>query len=156
MPPNIHADACSHSQGNSLVELVVVVTLLGIISSFAIPRFTHLENDVRASEVVALSANLRSAAATAHAQYLESGATLSSATMKGRTVQLANGYPDAGANGIRAVVVDPSGFTVSATATSVNYSKSDAPASAQCAVTYHASPATSSEATITDLKTSGC
>ena len=79
------------------VELVVIVTMLGIIASFAIPRFTRLNNDVRASEVVALSVNLRSAAA-----------------------------------------------------------KTDAPAPAQCAVTYHAAPATASEATITDLQTSGC
>src|ERR1700675_3547576 len=107
MPSNIHVDACSHSQGNSLVELVVVVTMLGIIASFAIPRFTHLKNDVRASEVVALSVNLRSAAAAAHAQYLESGARLSAATMKGRSVQLKNGYPEAGADGIRAAIADP-------------------------------------------------
>src|SRR5258708_39480404 len=59
----------SRSEGFSLVELVVVITLLGILCSFAIPRFTRLENDARASEVVALSLNLRSASAAAHAQY---------------------------------------------------------------------------------------
>ncbi len=48
MPSNIHVNAYSHGRGNSLVELVVVVTMLGVISSFAIPRFTHHENDVRA------------------------------------------------------------------------------------------------------------
>jgi MSHA pilin protein MshA len=156
MPSNIHVDACSNSQGNSRVELVVAVTMLGVIASFAIPRFTHLKNDVRASEVVALSVNLRSAAAAAHAQYLESGARLSTATMKGRTVRLKNGYPDAGADGIRAAIADPSGFAVSATSLSVSYAKTDAPAPAQCAVTYHASAATTSEATITDLQTGGC
>jgi prepilin-type N-terminal cleavage/methylation domain-containing protein len=50
MPSNIHVNANSHSRGNSLVELVVVVTMLGVISSFAIPRFTHHENDVRGSK----------------------------------------------------------------------------------------------------------
>jgi MSHA pilin protein MshA len=142
----------------TLVELVVVVTVLGILSSFAIPRFTHVQNVVRASEVAALSVNLRSAAAMAHAQYLEpgAGAGLSSATLKGRTIQLQNGYPDAGPNGIQVAVADLSDFTVSATPTSVTYSKTDAPVPAECAVTYHASPAASSEATITDLKTSGC
>ncbi len=51
----------SRSEGFSLVELVVVITLLGLLCSLAIPRFTRLENDARASEVLALSLNLRSA-----------------------------------------------------------------------------------------------
>jgi type II secretory pathway pseudopilin PulG len=161
MPSNIPVNACSHSQGNSRVELVVVVTMLGVFCSFAVPRFTRLQNHARASEVVALSVKLRSVAAAAHAQYLaghaqypESGARLSSATLKGRTLLLEHGYPDA--NGIRVAIPDPSGFTVSSTPTSVTYSKTDAPAPALCAVTYHPSPTASSEATITDLKTSGC
>jgi MSHA pilin protein MshA len=172
MPVNANShgpvNANSHGQGNSLLELVVVVTMLGVFSSFAIPRFTRLENHARASEVVALSANLRSVAAAAHAQYLaghaqylaghgqslESGARLSSATLKGRTLRLEHGYPDA--NGIRVAIPNPSGFTVNSTPTSVTYAKTDAPAPALCAVTYHPSPTASSEATITELKTSGC
>jgi type II secretory pathway pseudopilin PulG len=157
MSSNIQVTALySRSKRISLVEPVVVVTLLGMLGSFAIPRFTHLQNTVRASEVVALSVNLRSAAAVAHAQYLEPGARPSSAILKRRTIQLKNGYPDAGANGIRVAVADLSNFTVSSTPTSVTYSKTDAPVPSLCAVTYHASPAASSEATITDLKTSGC
>jgi MSHA pilin protein MshA len=140
----------------SLAEPVVVVTLLGLLCSFAIPRFTHVQNVVRASEVVALSVNLRSAAAVAHAQYLEPGARLSSAILKGRNIELQNGYPDAGPNGIRMAVANLSNFTVSSTPTSVTYSKTDAPDPAQCAVTYHVSPAASSEATVTGLETSGC
>src|ERR1700716_1955671 len=152
--PSSLVNAHSHSLGNSLVELVVVVTMLGIIGSFAIPRFTHLENDVRASEVAALSVNLRSAAAAAHSQYVESGAKLSFAILKGRAIHLKDGYPDPG--GIRVAIAALSDFTVSSTPTSVTYSKTDAPVPAQCAVTYHASAAASGEATITDLKTSGC
>jgi hypothetical protein len=42
MPPNIHANApCSRSKGISLVDLVVVVTLLGLLSAFALPRLVH-------------------------------------------------------------------------------------------------------------------
>ena len=139
-----------------MVDLVVVITLFGILCSFAIPRFTHLENDVRASEVLALSVNLRAASAAAHAQHVQSGGRLSSAHLKGRTIQLKNGYPDAGTNGIRLAVPDLSDFTVSSTPTAVIYSKPKAPAPAQCAVTYRASPAVSSEPAITDLHTGGC
>ena len=64
MQPNMRADTlCSPRAGFGKVEMVVVITVLGILCSFAIPRFTRLENDVRAAEVVALSINLRSAAA---------------------------------------------------------------------------------------------
>jgi MSHA pilin protein MshA len=146
----------SHCKGISLVELVVIVTLVGILAAFAIPRFLHLENDVRASEVVALSVNLRSAAAMAHTQYLLSGSTLSAAKMEGRSVQLMNGYPDASSKGILLAIADLSDFTASATATSVTFSKIGAPVGALCAVTYHASSAASSAATTTDLRTSGC
>lgn len=143
-------------QGISLVDLVVVISLVGILIAFAIPRFTHLGNDVRASEVVALSVNLRRAAEVAHAQYLRSGSTLSSATLEGRTIQLMNGYPDVGPQGIRLAIADLSDFTANSTPTSVTLSKSGAPAAAQCAVTYHASPTASSTSTITDLDTTGC
>jgi MSHA pilin protein MshA len=155
MSSNILVNADSLRPGNSLVELVVVVTMLGIISSFAIPRFTHLENDLRASEVKALSVKLRAAAAAVHAQYLESGARLSAATVKGRSIQLKNGYPDAGTHGISLAVTDLSGFAVNSTPIAVTYSKTDAPAPARCAVTYRTSPA-AGEATITDIQISGC
>jgi MSHA pilin protein MshA len=144
------------SRGILLIELVVVITLVAIVAAFAIPRFTRLENDVRSAEVVALSVKLRGAAAEAHAQYLRSGSTLSSATLQGRTVQLKNGYPDAGAQGIGLAIADASDFIVSATPTSVTYSKRGAPAAARCAVTYRASPAASEAATLSDLNTSGC
>jgi Tfp pilus assembly protein FimT len=147
---------CSRSEGISLVELVVVITLLGILCSFAIPRFTRLENDARASEVVALSLNLRSASAAAHAQYLESGGRLSSANLEGRIIQLKNGYPDAGPNGILLAVPDLSSFRVSSSLTSVTFSRTGAPAVGQCAVTYRVSPAAPSVAAITDLYTGGC
>ncbi len=146
----------SRSEGFSLVELVVVITLLGLLCSFAIPRFTRLENDARASEVLALSLNLRSASAAAHAQYLESGGRLSFASLEGRIIQLTNGYPDAGPKGIRLAVPDLSSFTVSSSPTSVTFSTTGAQAAAQCAVTYRVSPAAPSAAAITELYRAGC
>src|ERR1700722_9615329 len=136
------------SRGVSLVELVVVITLVGILIAFAIPRFTRLENDVRSTEVVALSVKLRGAAAEAHAQYLRSGSTLAAARVQGRVVRLKNGYPDAGVEGIRVVIADVSDFIVSSTPTSVTYSKRGAPVGARCAVTYSLS---SVPTTLTDL-----
>ena len=144
------------NDGGSLVELVVIITLIGMLSAFAVPRFTHLENAVRASQVVALSTNLRNVTATAHAQYVISGEKLNAATLNGKMIQLKNGYPDAGLNGIRAALANLSDFAVNFTSTSVTYSKIGAPFGAHCAVTYRAAPTTSAAAVITDLTTSGC
>jgi MSHA pilin protein MshA len=156
MRSNVNVAGLRLGAGMALIELVVVITLVAILAAFAVPRFTRLENDVRSSEVVALSVKLRAAAAAAHAEYLGSGSTLSSAMLQGRAVQLKNGYPDAGAQGIRLAIADVSDFVVTSTSTSVTYSKRGAPAAARCAVTYRASSAASVAATLTDLNTSGC
>jgi MSHA pilin protein MshA len=157
MRSNICIDSVDpRDKGNSLIELVVVITIVGILASFAVPRFAPVASDVRASEVVALSVNLRNAAAAAHEQYVRSGSTLSSARLKGRVIQLQNGYPDAGPQGIRLAMSDLSDFTTTSTPTSVTYSKIGAPAAARCAVTYRASAAASDTATVTGLDTSGC
>jgi hypothetical protein len=43
----------------SLIEGVVIVSLIGIVAAFAVSRFTRLANTARATEVVSLSATLR-------------------------------------------------------------------------------------------------
>jgi len=144
------------SHGFSLIEAVVVVSLFGIVAAFAVPRFTRLANNVRASEVVALSASLRLAAQAAHAQFLASGGRLSSTMIKGRTVILKNGYPDVGSGGIRNAVFDSDGFTSNEGASFVVFMKTDAPFAEQCSVTYNASSMASGAATVANLVTSGC
>jgi type II secretory pathway pseudopilin PulG len=47
----------SRSSGFTLIEAVVLASLIGIVAAFAVPRFTGLRNGVRASEVTALGAN---------------------------------------------------------------------------------------------------
>jgi MSHA pilin protein MshA len=143
-------------KGISLVEVVVIVTMIGIVAAFAVPRFTHLQNDVRTSEVVALSLSLRSAAESAHAQYVKSGSTLAAVTLSGRAVRLKNGYPDASTFGIQRAVPDAGDFTAKLAADAVTYIKHDAPSADECAVTYKASSTPTSPAVVTDLKTSGC
>jgi MSHA pilin protein MshA len=143
------------SSGFTLIEAVVLASLVGIVAAFAVPRFTGLGSGARASAVTALGAHLRSAAQAAHAQFLIPGSPLSAVTMGGKTVTLKNGYPDATANGIRNAIFDSDGFTASEGADSVTFSRADAPSGKQCSVTYQAAP-DSSGATITDPDTSGC
>jgi type II secretory pathway pseudopilin PulG len=146
----------SRSSGFTLIEGVVLASLVGIGASFAVPHFTRLANSARAAEVTALGANLRRAAQTAHAQFLAPGAHRSAITMGGKTVTLRNGYPDATVSGICNAVFDSDGFSASEGAGSVTFFRADAPAGEQCSVTYKAAPEASSGAIITDPEISGC
>jgi type II secretory pathway pseudopilin PulG len=142
--------------GISLVEVVVVVTLVAMGSAFAVPRFTSLANRARASEVVALSASLRDATRVAHNQFVASGSTLSAAKLKGKPVVLKNGYPDATSAGIGNAVVDSGGFVTKSNPSYVTFFKTGAPQDAHCSVTYKAATLPSTAAAITDINLSGC
>src|ERR1700742_709250 len=88
-------------KGVSSIELVVIITMIGLVAAFALPRFNHLQNDVRASEVVALSLSLRTATEAAHAQFVKLGTSPSVVSVNGKSIRLRNGYPDASDFGIR-------------------------------------------------------
>jgi type II secretory pathway pseudopilin PulG len=145
----------SINAGFALIEAVVVVSLLGIVAVFAVPSLTRLGNQARASEVIALSARLQLAAQTAHARFLASGSQLSATMIEGRTINLKNGYPDTGADGIRNAVPASEGFTVNAGGDFVAFSRVDAPSGGQCSVTYRMAE-NDGGATITNIDTSGC
>jgi MSHA pilin protein MshA len=117
----------ARNSGFTLIEGVVLASLVGIAAAFAVPRFTRLANNVRASEVITLGANLRSAAQAAHAQFLAPGAHLSAITLDGKIVTLRNGYPDVTASGIRNAIFDADGFTANESADSVIFIRADAP-----------------------------
>jgi MSHA pilin protein MshA len=142
--------------GFSLVEVVVTVTLLGMGAAFAVPRFTTLANRTRASEVLALSNELRSAVEAAHSQFVAGGSHLSAATLKGKAVALRNGYPEASASGIGNAVIAWDGFITKTSPSIVVFFKTGAPSDSQCSVTYKAAPEPAIAAVITDINISGC
>lgn len=82
----------TRQQGFTLIELVVVITILGIFAAFAVPRFASLEVEVRAAETEALEGSLRSSAALAHALWLAQSQPATVA-VEGATITLDNGYP---------------------------------------------------------------
>lgn len=133
--------------GFTLIELVVVITILGILAAFAVPRFVSLETEARSAAVQALAGSVRSGAALAHALWLAQGQT-SPVTMEGQSIALVNGYPDLAT--IDDTLADTSGFTYAA-GTGV-FSKTGA--SGACTVTYTQAAANGAPGVAVD--TSGC
>jgi MSHA pilin protein MshA len=97
-------------RGFTLIELVVVITILGILAAFAVPRFASLEGQARTAATQALAGSIRSGASLAHALWLANGDPSStSVTMEGTSVAMVFGYPTAA--GIESTLVEFAGFT---------------------------------------------
>ena len=146
--------------GFTLIELVVVITILGILAAFAVPKFIALDGQARATVVNGLGGTVKSAAALARALDMATAAgTTGPVTMEGASVALVNSYPDSTAGGIGNAInasFSSSDFTVAygGTGTTATWTKVGATTPANCTVVYTAAAANSTPAVA--ITTTGC
>ncbi len=152
----------SRQRGFTLIELVVVITILGILAAFAVPKFISLTTQARIASLNALGGTLKSAASLARGMAMVSGVgATGTVTMEGAVVTLVNYYPDS-LTGIQlAVNVNTAvggDFTsvpgTSATTAATFESNGVSPVTTSCAVTYL--PATATSTPVVTVVSSAC
>ncbi|MBI4293700.1 MAG: type II secretion system protein [Betaproteobacteria bacterium] len=153
------------SAGFTLIELVIVITIVGILAAVALPRFVNLQRDARISKAQALFGTIKAAAYLAKARCevdLAQGLagvctpTNGQVNMDGALVTMVNRYPDASLTGIDVAsqISAAESVTITQGTGSRTYDMIGASDPSLCRITYTA--AAVNQAPLITLDTAGC